>query len=131
MINQVKIKKALPLVLPYFTILYYVEIIYLIFILLILFGKTFSIIAGAILSLLLAYHIISLNYMKNMNRKAQLVIMDIHFAYSISFIANLLMIDIPVSGHDIPLIGIRLLLIIVELPMIFYLTDREIAENYR
>lgn len=126
-----KIKGEAPGILPYFTLLYYIEIIYLIFVMLILYGKVFSVIAGTLLSLLLAWHIISLNYLKNRNRIFQLFIMDIHAAYSFSFLVNILLIDVPMNPQEMPLIAARVIMILGEIPMIFSMTAAGVASRYR
>ncbi len=130
-IDQIKITRAAALVTPYIALLYYIEVVYLVFILLILFGKTVSVIAGMIMSILLAYHIISLNYFKDRNRKIQLFLMDIHFAYSLAFIINLVMHDISIHTYDIPLLTVRSVLIAFEIPLIYYLSDIKISSQYK
>lgn len=82
------IKKRIFIYASYFDVLFYFEIINLMFLLLIIYGKFISIATGSILSVLLSLQIINLYFKKETNRKIQLFLMDIHAAYSIPFIIN-------------------------------------------
>ena len=70
----------------YLVTLYYLEIISLMFGLLFLYGKAVSIIAGIVLSLLLAYHIIQLYLKNDLHRKIQLFIIDIHAPFAAGYL---------------------------------------------
>ena len=56
----------------YVSTLYFFEILYLMITLLFLYGKTASIVTGAVLSLLLSYHIIQIYFKSPLHRKLQL-----------------------------------------------------------
>ena len=82
------IKKRVFVYASYFDVLFFFEIINLMFLLLMAYGKTISIAGGSILSVLLSLQIINLYFKKEINRKIQLYLMDIHLAYSLPFILN-------------------------------------------
>jgi hypothetical protein len=82
------IKKRVFVYASYFDILFFFEIINLMFLLLMAYGKIISIAGGSILSVLLSLQIINLYFKKEINRKIQLYLMDIHLAYSVPFIIN-------------------------------------------
>ena len=84
------IKKRVFVYASYFDVLFFFEIINLMFLLLMAYGKIISIAGGSILSVLLSLQIINLYFKKEINRKIQLYLMDIHLAYSVPFIINFL-----------------------------------------
>lgn len=69
----------------YFSVLYFFEILYLLFPLNLLYGKTASFSLGFLLALLLSIHIICLYFRFKVSRTIQLVLMELHIAYSIPF----------------------------------------------
>ncbi len=85
-----KIKKKVFVYASYFNVLFFFEIINLMFLLLIVYGKFISIACGSILTVLLSLQIINLYFKKEASRKIQLYLMDIHLAYSVPFIFNFL-----------------------------------------
>ena len=78
--------KRIHLLTAYVATLYYFEIIFLMFGLLFLYGTAVSITAGALLSLLLAYHIIQLYYRKKTHRAIQLWLIDLHAAFAAGYL---------------------------------------------
>jgi hypothetical protein len=117
--------KRLPEIASYISLLYYIEIIYMMLVIVSIFGKTVSLATGVTASLLLAYQIISLNMRKDFSIKVQLVIMELHFALSAVFIINLFMRDFTIYRHDILITAARLFLATVELPLIYLFTGEK------
>ncbi|HPJ41248.1 MAG TPA: hypothetical protein PLY21_02915 [Spirochaetota bacterium] len=118
-------------IIPYIATFYYVEIIYLMFVLNFLLGKVPAVIAGITLAVLLSFQIVALFSRRDLSRKIQLFLMDIHFAYSAAFIFSRIIADFPLSGGDIAVTIFRGAAVLVELPMIIILTDEFIISRYR
>lgn len=116
---------------PYIATLYFIEVIYLMFMINFIFGKTAAVVSGASISFLLSYHIISLFNRKNLNRKIQLFLMDIHFAYSIGFLFSSFFTDFNLSGWETGLSFYRFIIALLEIPMIIFLTDEFIIKRFR
>ncbi len=116
----------------YFNILYFIEIINLMFVLLVTFGTYLSIGIGIILTLTLSFHIIRFYFNKKYSRLIQLCIMDLHLAYSIPFFINIFMLNLDSKPLDYSFIIIRIIICIIESILIYRLTDYKIintAEN--
>ena len=94
------LEENVPLLVPYFATLYFVEILYFMFILLLVYGKAVSAVSGVIFSLFLTWHIIGLYLHKNIFRKVHLFVMDIHIAFSAGYLINRLAGDMPLSFAD-------------------------------
>lgn len=118
-------------IIPYIATLYYIEIIYMMFILNFLFGKAIAVGSGITLAALLSFQVVALFNRRNLSRKIQLFLMDIHFAYSVAFIFSRLVTDFTLSGGDIAVSVFRLAVAIIELPVIIILTDEFIISRYR
>lgn len=73
----------------YFSTLYYLEIIYLMMVLLFIFGKPLAAVAAIALALLLSVHIVRLYNTRPGSRLVQLAIMDVHAALSLAFLVTL------------------------------------------
>ena len=115
----------------YMATLYYLEIISLMFGLLFLYGKAASIIAGVILSLLLAYHIIQL-YLKNgLHRRIQLFIIDIHAPFAIGYLFYNVALGADVDLPALFIILVRTILLACEIPLLFCLTGKDAVEIFR
>lgn len=115
----------------YMSTLYYLEIISLMFGILFLYGKTASIIAGVVLSLLLTYHIIQL-YLKNgLHRKIQLFIIDIHVPFAIGYLFYNIVQGVEADVTALFIIVVRAILLACEIPILFYLTGKDAAEIFR
>lgn len=121
LLNNIK-KRAFKIV-SYFNLLYFIEIINLMFLLLIMFGKVISIITGLILALLLSLHIILLYFKKERNRKVQLYLMDIHLAYSIPFLVIFLLYSNDSRLIDYLFFLLRFVLCCFEILFIYVLSD--------
>jgi hypothetical protein len=121
----VLLTRRLPEIASYISLLYYIEIIYMMLVMVIIFGKTASLAAGFTASLLLAFQIISLNMRKDFSMKVQLVIMELHFAMSVVFIINLSLRDFSIYPQDLLITAVRLFLAAVELPLIYLFTGEK------
>lgn len=118
------IRERGPEILSYISLLYYIEIIYMMLVIVFIFGKSASLVTGFAASLLLAFQIISLNMRKKISIKIQLIIMELHFAFSAVFIINLLTGYYTIYRHDMLITAVRLFLATVELPLIYHFTGR-------
>jgi hypothetical protein len=125
------ILKRIHLLAAYGAVLYFSEIIFLMFGLLFLYGKTVSIAAGAILSLALAYHIIQLYYRSRVHRAIQLWAIDVHAAFAAGYLFYCVAGG-PGSDPGTPVvIAARALILAYELPLLYFLSGREAAESFR
>jgi hypothetical protein len=122
---MILLTRRLPEIASYISLLYYIEIIYMMLVMVIIFGKTASLAAGFTASLLLAFQIISLNMRKDFSMKVQLVIMELHFAMSVVFIINLSLRDFSIYPQDLLITAVRLFLAAVELPLIYLFTGEK------
>jgi hypothetical protein len=122
---MVLLTRRLPEIASYISLLYYIEIIYMMLVMVIIFGKTASLAAGFTASLLLAFQIISLNMRKDFSMKVQLVIMELHFAMSVVFIINLSLRDFSIYPQDLLITAVRFFLAAVELPLIYLFTGEK------
>ena len=123
------IRKA-PRLLPYYSTVYFVEIIYFMFMLLIIYGRTAAVISGLIFSGLLTFHVIGLFFQKNRNRKIQIVLMDIHIAFTAGFLVNRIIGDFPLSGIDEFMIIFRGIAAVMAIPLVFIFTDHKVIKEY-
>ena len=117
------IRKRVFVYASYFNILFFFEIINLMFLLLIIYGKIISITAGVILSVLLSLQIINLYFKKETSRKIQLFMMDIHVAYSIPFIINFLFSNNEPVTMDYFFVLLRLVISCFDIIFIVALSD--------
>ena len=109
----------------YMATLYYLEIISLMFGLLFLYGKAVSIIAGAVLSLALAYHIIQLYLRNDLHRKIQLFIIDIHVPFAIGYLFYNIAQGVDVEPLALFIITVRIFILVCEIPLLFFFTDED------
>jgi len=131
MINSNFFRERAGSIIPYIATLYYVEIIYLMFVLNFLFGKISSVVSGIALAVFLSFQIVSLFNRRDLSRKIQLFLMDIHFACSAAFVFSRITADFTLSGGDVAVTIFRGAAAIIELPMIIILTDEFIISRYR
>ncbi len=124
------LKKSAPAVMTYIATLYYAEIIYLMVFLNFLYGKAVSVTVGMILSFLLVCHVVGLFIKKDLNRKIQLFIMDLHIAYSSAYIFNRCFSGNVITFIDGTVIAFRLMLLFAEIAMILFLTENEVKKRY-
>jgi len=128
--DKIHIKEKVNSFIPYLATFYYVEIIYLMIFINLLYGKIFAITAGLLLSLLLTFHVIRLFYKKDINRKIQLYFMDIHFAYSLAYVFNRFFSSSDLTAIDSAVIAFRLFTAVIEISAVLILTDRIIRKEY-
>jgi hypothetical protein len=110
-----KIKENPFIYVSYFNALFFVEIINIMFILLISYGKLVAIIVSCLLTLLLSAHIILLYFGKEFSRKLQLILMDLHVAYFLPFIFLFLIYYEKNSIYDYILPLVRFIMICAEI----------------
>ena len=120
--NDYIIKKSVSF-LPYLATFYYVEILYLMIFLNFIYGKTFSISIGILLTILLTIHIFSLFNKKNISRKIQLYLMDFHFAFSVAYFFNRIFTHSDFTGIDSIVTLFRLATALIEIIIIITITD--------
>lgn len=124
-----KIKKIKTnMFVSYFNLLYFFEIIYIMFTLLI-YSKLVSVIIGIMLTILLSIHIVRIYFLKGISRKVQLYIMDIHVAYSIPYFVNAVINQSIVTLFDYGFILMRLIITCMECIFIYLLTAENIASE--
>jgi hypothetical protein len=119
------LKKRVFIYVSYFDVLFFFEIINLMFLLLIVYGKFVSIACGFILSVLLSIQIINLYFKKEINRKIQLYLMDIHLAYSVPFILNFLFYRSEPVIFDYLFVSLRSVICCFDIIFIIALSDYE------
>ena len=124
--NDYIIKRALSF-LPYLATFYYVEILYLMIFLNFIYGKTFSITIGMLLTVLLTIHIFSLFNKRPISRKIQLYLMDFHFAFSVAYFFNRIFTHSDFTSIDSIITLFRLATAIIEIIAIFAITDKRIS----
>jgi hypothetical protein len=117
------IRKKVFVYVSYFDVLFFFEIINLMFLFLIVYGKFISITSGVILSILLSMQIINLYFKKEINRKIQLYLMDIHLAYSVPFIINFLFYRSEPVIFDYLFVSLRLVICCFDIIFIIALSD--------
>jgi len=130
MLKKINIKEKVNLFVPYLATFYYVEIIYLMIFLNFLYGKIFAVTAGLLLSFFLTFHIFRLFNKKDINRKIQLYLMDIHFAYSLAYFFNRMFSGNDISGVDAAVTAFRFITACLEITAVLILTDRIIRSEY-
>ncbi len=115
---------------PYLPALYYIEIIYAMFALFMSAGKLFGIITGFLFGILISVHIVFLYFRKKSSRIIQLILMDIHAAYSGAFVINFIASGMNFNPATTLLFSFRLLMLLIEVPMIFYLSSERVKKMY-
>lgn len=110
--------------------LYYFEILYLMLALLFLYGRALSITLGALLSLLLAVHIVQVYYKKNRHRLIQLFVIDLHAAFTIGYLFSMAVRGPDADPAGILILTTRSVTLALELPLAFFLTGRETRELF-
>lgn len=115
----------------YIATLYYIEIIILMIMLVFIYGKIAAVLAGVILSLALAYHIIQLYYKNDLHRKIQLAMIDAHAAFAAGYLFYFAWPGIEADALGPFIIAARSLILACELPLLFLLTTDEAAAEFR
>jgi len=114
---------------PFVNLLFFFEIIYFMFIISFLMGKAAGILSGLIFLVLIIWQTIGLYSRREIHRKIELFMMDIHFALSVAYIFNRIFVSSTMSALDYGIFISRGFAIFVELPFIIFLTGRN-TENY-
>jgi hypothetical protein len=117
------LKKNAFVYVSYVNVLFFFEIINLMFFIALVFGKYFSIAAGIILSLLLLLQIVSLYFRKASGRIVQLFLMDLHLAYSLPYVIFFIVNYHEVRFADIIFVCIRSVICLFEIVFIIILSD--------
>jgi hypothetical protein len=115
---------------PYLAAFYYIEIIYAMFTLFMTAGKIFGVTVGFLFGILISMHIVFLFFRKNFSRVIQLVLLDIHAAYSGAFVINFITAGMVFNLASGLLFSFRMLMFIIEVPMILYLSSEKIKKLY-
>jgi hypothetical protein len=115
----------------YIATLYYMEIVFLMFGLLFLYGRAVSIIVGLLLTLLLTYHIIQLFFKNSLHRKLQLYLVDIHAAFAMGYLFYNAVQGIDRAPSALIILIARTLLLACELFLFYFLSGDESAEAFR
>lgn len=123
-------KEKFPRILSYYSTIYFVEIIYFMFMILIIYGRIAAVISGLTFASLLVYHVIGLFFQKNSSRKLQIILMDIHVAFTAGFLINRIFGDLPISVIDEFMIIYRGIAALMAIPLILIFTDDEIIKEY-
>jgi len=114
----------------YVSTLFYLEIIYLMVMLVFALGLIPAIITGLSLTALYTAHLIRLYFRRNLHRLLQLGVMELHCAFSIGFLYN-----IASQGYDnnpalLFMALLRAAMTAAEIPLILLLTSEKVIANY-
>jgi hypothetical protein len=115
----------------YIVTLYYLEIVFLMFGLLFLYGKAVSILTGVVLTLLLTYHIIQLFFRNSLHRKLQLYLIDIHASFAAGYLFYNAVQGFDTAPAALIILLARSLLLACELPLLYCLSGDEGARAFR
>ena len=129
-LKKIDLKEKVNRFIPYLATYYYLEIIYLMIFLNILYGKFFAVTSGLLLTFFLTFHIFRLFNKKDINRKIQLYFMDFHIAYSLAFFFNRFFSGNDFTAFDLTVTVLRLITGFMELAAVLILTDRIIKNGY-
>jgi len=130
MLKKINFKEKVNSFVPYLATFYYVEIIYLMIFINFLYGKFFAVTAGLLLALFLTFHVIRLFNKRAINRKIQLYVMDIHFAYSLAYFFNRIFSGSDLTTVDSVVMAFRVVTAFIEITAVLILTDRIIKREY-
>jgi len=119
-----------PSFLPYFSTLYFVEILYFMVMILFIYGKTAALISGFISAAFLTFHVIGLFFLKNRSRKIQVLLMDLHIAFTAGFLVNRIAGDFSLSPLDDFMIIFRGLTALLEIPLVILITGDSVIKKY-
>jgi len=110
-------------IIQYLLPLYYIEIIYLISLVNFLFGKTAAIITGGIVTILFTIHIVKIIAGSKLNIAIQLFLMDLYIPYSMVFVINSIISDLPKMQSDYFIVAFRSLMCIAGFFSFFVLSE--------
>ena len=122
--------KNTPKILPYLSSLFYLEIMYLSFILFLLFGRSVAIIFVLALTVVYSLQIINLSKRNNTARKIQVLIFDVHLALGIVFFICAIFMPSMFTGYNTWYFVLKIIFVIVEVPLLFFLTLDDVVGQY-
>ena len=112
------------------TIYAYTSALYLMVAIAFLYGRLPAVFVGFLLSGLLCAQLIGLAMKKEPFRKAQLLLMEVHAAYSIPFLIGALSGSLPAAGYDLVFTALRCVLVATEVYGIFLFTDERVRASF-
>ncbi len=124
-----KITERLLNILPYFNLIYFIEIIYIMIFIFFIYGKIISVFWGAIFFILLSYLIYSIYFRMEKGRKIQIFWLDIHIAGTIPFILYKFIGNYELSLISIVFTILRSLMFGVEIIYLYILTDEKVKSS--
>ncbi len=116
---------------PYILTLYYVEIIFIMFGLLFIYGRAVSIATGSLLSIFWAYHIIRFHFGNELHRKIQIYVIDLHAAFTAGYLFYCAVHGIDGDPAAPFILAARILILACELPLLWILTGDKTAAEFR
>ena len=119
-----------PVFLSYFSTVFFLEILYFMIMILLVYGRTVAVIFGLLTAFILTLHVTGLFFQKNRNRKIQLLLMDLHIAFTVGFLINRFFGDFSLSVPDQFMIVFRGLTLLVEIPLIVIFTNDSVVKKY-
>ena len=122
--------KNTPKFLPYVSSLFYLEIMYLSFILFLIFGRSSAIVFVLVLTTVYSLQIINLAKKSNIARKIQIVIFDIHLASGIVFFICTIFMPDMLKGYTIWYFLFKTVSVSVEIPLLYFLTLDDVVKQY-
>ncbi len=127
---QRHIKRRINVYSSYFDIFYFFEILYLMIALLFVYGKLVSIAITLFLSLLLSAQIIMIYLRLRTSRIIQLFLMDFHIAITGAGVIKFFSIESQEIYTSSWIILIRIVIILFECLLIYFLTDDEVIAQF-
>lgn len=124
-------RKAFPGLLPYISILYYADMLFILPKAVFLMGKPLA--AGAVLLLtaLWTVHVIRLYYKKEINRKIHLIVIEADAAVRLPFAVNFLLLNAGrVIWYDVCAFVLNVLTIGSALISVYMLTEEQVKDCY-
>lgn len=126
-----EIRNRIHQISAYIGTLYYLEIIFLMFGILFLYGKAVSIAAGLILTLLLTYHIIQLFLRNRLHRTIQLFLIDVHASFAAGYLFYNVVQGVDTAPTALFILIARSIVLACEIPLLFFLTGEDGAAAFR
>lgn len=98
--------------------------------LLLIYGRTTALVFGFISAAFLTFHVIGLFFLKNRSRKIQLLLMDLHIAFTAGFLINRIAGDFTLSHPDLFMLIFRGSTALLEIPLVILFTGDSVIEKY-
>jgi hypothetical protein len=119
-----------PKILPYISSLFYLEIMYLSFILFLISGRSVAIVFVLILTIIYSLQIINLSKKNNIARKIQILIFDVHIASGIVFFICTIFMPNMFTGYSVWYFLFKIVSVLVEMPLLYFLTLDDVVRQY-